>query len=162
MNLRLQGLVIGLFGLMSWTAFSATTGSFQLSGVINQVLAIVVTPEAIATSLDLTATQADLKVATISEASNSNTGYKITVSSLNNGKLLRSGCAEFVSYTAKYSGASVNLTTSHTTPVIGKTVSTSGVYATSSDFKVSYAGVPAASMVAGTYSDTVSFEIAAN
>jgi hypothetical protein len=161
MKSRLKGLVIVGLGIMSFNSIAATSGSFALSGVVNTMVDIVVTPEGIATNLDLSVTQVDLKVAAVAEASNTNTGYQITVSSLNNGSLLRTGGTEFVTYTAKYDGVAIDLTTSSTTPVVGKTVVTGGVIADSSDFEISYVGVPAVSMVAGSYNDTVSLEIAA-
>ncbi len=151
------GTLISSFG-----AQAATTGQLLLQGVVPAILAISVSPQPIATALDLTSTQTDLLIGSVSEQSNSNTGYKITVSSLNDGSLLRSGGSETFNYTFKYDGQSINLVGSSNTPVTAKTEGTGGSYNTSSDVTVSYTGVAAASMVAGTYQDTLTLEISAN
>ena len=120
------------------------------------------TPQPVATALDLSSNQTDLLVGSVTEESNSNNGYKITVSSLNDGSLLRSGGAETFSYSMKYDGQSINLAGSSNTPVTAKTEGVGGSYNTSSDVTVSYTGVPSANMVAGTYQDTLTLEISAN
>lgn len=157
-------VVIFFLGIIIFSLASqaATTGQLLLQGVVPAVLAISVSPQPIATALDLTTTQTDLFVGSVTEQSNSNTGYKITVSSLNDGSLLRSGGAETFNYTFKYDGQSINLVGSSNTPVTAKNQGTGGSYNTSSDVTVSYTGVAAASMVAGTYQDTLTLEISAN
>lgn len=62
-------------------------------------------------------------------------------------------------YTMKYAGSSVTLST---TAQVAKTAATAGVFNESSNVEISYTGKPASQMVQGTYSDTVTFEIAAN
>jgi hypothetical protein len=150
-----------LFSLIG-SASAATTGLLQLQGVVPALLAISVDPQPIATLLDLTATQTDLLVASVNEQSNSNTGYQITVSSLNDGNLKRSGGSETLTYTMKYGVTLLNLNGSSVTPVVGKTQAVSGVYDVDTDITISYTGQPAVSMVNGTYQDTITFEISAN
>lgn len=141
------------------TTYAATTGSITLTGTVAQVLAIVVSPNPVATALNLTATQTDLIVGTVTESSNSATGYKILASSTNSLSLKRTGGTETLAYTFKYGTTSYVLTN---TPITVKTVPTAGVYNNSSDLKISYTGIPAASMVEGSYTDTINLTIQAN
>jgi hypothetical protein len=76
---------------LTTTSFAATTGTLLLKGQVGQVLSILVTPETIAATLPLNVSQTDTKVATVNEISNSSTGYKVTISSANLGKLIRTG-----------------------------------------------------------------------
>lgn len=160
-NFLIKGIIL-FFIVMSSSGFSATSGTLLLQGIVVEELSLTVNPEAIANTLDLSVTQTDLQVATISESSNSNNGYKISLSSVNDGDLVRSGGSETFSYTLKYDGVGVNLVGSSTTPITAKTQLTGGVYTVSSNVQISYTGVPASNMTAGTYQDTITFEIAAN
>ncbi|WP_372652678.1 fimbrial protein [Halobacteriovorax sp.] len=145
--------------LMSASSFAATQGTLLLQGTIDQVLSLSVTPESgVNNSLDLTSTETDLKVAEVSEETNSNTGYKILVRTANGG-LLKNGSLDEVSYTMKYDGTAVTLAQSDTEV---KNESTGGVYSYASDVEISYTGQSAASLTQGTYSDTVTFTIQAN
>ena len=73
--------------LLASQTFADTTGTLLLQGEVAEELAIVVTPEAGHDSLDLSASPTDLKVASVNEKSNSNTGYNIQVKSANAGEL---------------------------------------------------------------------------
>ena len=139
---------------MSSLSFAASTATLQLKGTIAQALDISITPESVTTSLNLTQNAANLKVATLNEKSNSNTGYKVTVSSLNNGKL-KNGTFLF-SYTLGYNSQQLNLNSPQT-----QTYSVAA-HNVNKDVTISYTGIPQESLVAGDYSDTVSFTIAAN
>lgn len=154
--------LLALTALMSFTAtsaFAATTGTLLLQGVVGQKVAITVTEEATAATLDLETSQTDLKVATVNEISNSKTGYSVTITSANLGNLKRTDGAEVFAYSLKYGGAAVGLGT-----VAGTTFSTQTGAAVNinKDVEISYTGVAAELMVSGTYADTVTFEIAAN
>ena len=151
--------VTALVTLTTTSAFAATTGSLLLQGIVAQKVNIVVTPVAVASALDLSTTQSDLKVATVNEQSNSKTGYKVTITSANLGKLKRTDGAEVFSYSLKYAGASVGLSTAAGSTF---TTSTSAAVNVNKDLNISYTGVAAESMVEGTYADTVTFNIAAN
>lgn len=140
------------------SAQAATTGNLLLQGVVTKKLSILVTPNSVASSLNLEVTQTDLVVASVNERSNSNTGYKVKVTSSNLGKLKRSGGTEVVSYSLKYGTNSVDLST-----ISGQTFNNAGaaVANVNRDVKVSYTGTPAESLVEGTYADSVTFEISA-
>lgn len=143
--------------LIAMTAQAATTGTLLLKGTVPEMMSITVVPETIAVALPLDITQVDTKVATVTEASNSNTGYKVTITSSNLGNLARTGGSELFPYTMKYGGQSVNLASSQV--FTNSTISAVNV---SKDVQVSYTGVPASNMVAGEYTDTVTFTIEAN
>lgn len=148
-----SGMILGTL-----TAQAATTGTLLLQGVVAEELAITVTAEAGASALDLSASPTALKVATVNEVSNSNTGYTISAKSTN-GSLLKNGSLDQLAYQISYDGGSmVTLTTSDQTV---KTQSTAGVYDYDADVDIAYTGKAAAEMVEGTYSDTVTFTIAA-
>ncbi len=158
----MRSLLFIFISLLSAQVFSATTGILKLRGVVEPVLSLTVNPAAIATNLDLATTQTNLVVAKVEEESNSNTGYKISISSLNDGTLLRNSGTETFPYTLKYDGAAVALAGTSTTAVVAKTVATGGAYSGFSGVEISYTGIPAANMVAGTYDDVLTLEIAAN
>lgn len=151
--------VTALLTLTTTSAFSATTGSLLLQGIVAKKVAIVVTPVAVASALDLETSQVDLKVATVNEQSNSKTGYKVTISSAKLGKLQRTDGSEVFSYTLKYNGAAVGLSTSAGTTF---TTSTAASVNVNKDLAISYTGVAAESMVEGTYNDTLTLNIASN
>jgi hypothetical protein len=140
-------------------ATAATTGTLTLTGSVPQVLAIAVNADAASSALDLTTTKSDLQVATVDESSNSASGYKILLSSENSGQLVRDGGSEYVAYTAKYDGSAVTLSS---TAQNAKVVSSGGVHSDSSTVSISYTGQAATSMIAGSYSDTLTLTIQAN
>lgn len=146
----------------STTVLAATTGTLTLQGIIGEILSITVTPEPAASALDLETTQVDLKVGTVSEVSNSATGYQVTVSSANDGSLIRSGGSESIAYTLKYSGVLINLSGSSSSAVQATSVTTGGPSSIDNEVSISYTGAPAGTLTAGTYQDTLTFEIAAH
>jgi hypothetical protein len=150
-------LALGLtFATLSATA--ATTATLVLKGTVPAVLSISLVAETLATNLPLTQTQAASKVATVTESSNSASGYKVTISSINAGKLVRANGTEQFPYTLSYgSQAGINLTSQY----VASNPQGSAVNRTQ-DVKISYQGVPAEQMVAGDYTDTLTFTIAAN
>jgi hypothetical protein len=152
-------VVTALIALSTSPAFSATTGTLLLQGVVAKKVAIVVTAAAVASALDLETSQTDLKVATVNEQSNSKTGYKVTIASTNLGKLKRTDGAEVFAYTLKYGGSNVGLTTAAGTTF---TTSSAASVNVNKDLNVSYSGVAAESMVEGTYADTLTLNIASN
>ncbi len=98
-------------------------------------------------------------VGAIQEVSNSVTGYKILLSSANAGKLNHASTSDFVSYTARYNGNAVTLST---TPQSIFNQAAAGAYNVSKNFDISYTGQTAANLVEGNYSDTLTFTIQAN
>lgn len=151
--------VTALLTLTTTSAFSATTGSLLLQGIVAKKVAIVVTAAGAASALDLETTQADLKVATVNEQSNSKTGYKVTITSAQLGKLKRTDGAEVFSYTLKYGGSAVGLSTAAGTTFTNSSAASVNV---NKDLNISYTGVAGESMVEGTYTDTLTLNIASN
>jgi hypothetical protein len=144
--------------VISSTTFANTSGTLLLQGVVAQKLSIAVSPVTASSALDLTASPTDLKVASVNEKSNSKTGYKVTISSTNSGNLKRTDGADVFSYTMKYGGAAVALSTGGTT---FSQMSAASVNV-NKDLAISYTGIAAESMVEGTYTDTLTLNIAAN
>lgn len=144
---------------LSATSFAATTGTLLLQGVVPQKISLTVTSQSVASTLDLSTSQTDLAVASVNEQSNSKTGYKMTITSANQSKLKRTGGSDVFSYTMKYNGAAVDLSSSS-----GATLTNSAAASVNANKSVtiSYTGAAPESMVEGTYADTVTFTIAAN
>lgn len=90
--------------------------------------------------------------------SNSRTGFKVTFTSSNLGKLKRVSGAEVFPYTMKVGGLDVGLTTASGTTF---NVDQTGPMTISRDITISYTGKSAETMVEGTYLDTVTLTIAA-
>lgn len=144
-------------GLHSGVVSAATTGNVILSGAVPQKISIDVAGVSPYSNLDLSATQTDLPIANITEHSNSKTGYTVSVSSLHTGYLVNAVSGS-VAYTAKYNGGStLDLSTSQQITNQG----TPGVYNAAKSFTISYTGAAPETMVEGTYSDTLTFTIAA-
>ncbi len=145
--------------LFSTQAMAATSGTLLLQGVVAKKVSIVVTPESVASALNLEASQTDLKVASVNERSNSKTGYKVTITSANLGKLKRTDGPEVFNYTMKYGGAAVGLSSSAGS--VFNNASTS-VVNVNKDLAISYTGALNETMIEGTYSDTITLNIASN
>ena len=143
--------------LMSAPAYSATSGTLLLQGIVPQKISLTVTSVSAASSLDLSTSQSDLKVATVNEQSNSKTGYKVTITSANLSKLKRTDGPEIFSYTMKYNGSAVPLTS-----VAGTVVTYASTNANSNkDLNITYTGIAPELMVEGTYNDVITLTIAA-
>lgn len=139
-------------------SFSATTESVQLKTQVPRRVSISIAPVSVASALVLSTNQTNLKVAKMTAMSNSRTGFKVTFTSANLGKLKRVSGEEVFPYSMKFGGRSVGLTTvSGTTFNINQT----RPITMSRNISVSYVGKPAESMVEGTYSDTITLTIAA-
>lgn len=142
-------------------AHASDTGTLLLQGTVALVNNIVITPNGSNnTSLNITGGASNVLVASVTETSNNVTGYKINVKSANGSELRNSSDAtKKTTYTLSYNGGSaVTLTTSYQ---MVKNVSTlSGLTSNSSNVNATVAAYAAAP--AGTYSDTVTFQIVAN
>jgi hypothetical protein len=154
MNLKLTTIFLVL---ISTNAFSASSAVLKLVGVVPKKLDIGI--DVSTAALDLSVNKVDFKIATITEKSNSNNGYKILITSLNLGNLVRVSGNEKFSYGIKYGGAAANLTSA-----AGQSFSnsSSGAVTASKDVLISYTGVAAQSMLEGSYEDTITFAISAN
>lgn len=151
--------VTALLALTTTSTFAATSGTLLLQGIVAQKVSVTVTAQSVASALNLSATQSDLKVGSVNEQSNSKTGYKLTISSANLGKLKRTDGSEVFAYSLKYGGSSVALSTAAGTTI---TNNIGAVVNVNKDLNVSYTGVAAETMVEGTYQDTLTLNIAAN
>lgn len=145
-----------LLTVFAYAALAGSQTTLPLKGKINLLLGIDITPTAAASTLNLTQSQTGLKVATGHLYSNSSTGFKVTVSSANQGRLKRISGSEYFNYTMKFGTIPVNL--SSTTPI---EYTYGGILNYSDDISVSYTGLPAANLVAGDYTDTITFTISA-
>lgn len=143
--------------LTSTSAFTATTGTLVLTGIVPQNLSIVINPTPISSNLDLSTTQTDLKVATSVEKSNSQTGYKVSITSANLGKLKRVSGTEVIPYTLKYNNNSVNLASTQIVVNAG-----TGPQNLSKDISISYTGLDLSATLEGTYTDTLTLSISSN
>lgn len=139
-------------------ALAATTGSVTIQGNVAKAVSIQVTGVGTFNNLDLTQNATDLQVASVVEKSNVQAGYTVTLASSNAG-LLKNGALGSLAYTAKYNGTSVTLSATPQT-VTNAGTSTVLVNATK-PMTVSYAGQNAETLMSGTYSDTLTFTIAA-
>ncbi len=148
--------MLGLLSL-SLTSQAATRAELILKGLVAPVLEISLTPETIASNLDLNSQASNLKVATLTETSNYHTGYKVKAKSSNGGKLVNvSDANSFINYVLTYSGSTVPLSTSPS-----QIYSTSNLKGTfTKEVKISY-NQPT-NLSAGSYEDLVQFTIEAN
>lgn len=80
---RLTGAAIAASLLIGGPALAATTAQLTLTGTVQQILAITVTPTAQATGLDLTGQVTGQKVASVKAESNNPAGYNVSVTSQN-------------------------------------------------------------------------------
>lgn len=143
--------------LLSANIYSATSATLHLTGTVPKKLDISIDVSTV--SLDLTANKNDFKIATVTEKSNSNGGYKVNITSQNLGKLKREGGTEQFNYSLKYGGSSMALTSAAGGSQI---VTASGVQSQAKDVLISYTGAAAETMVEGTYSDLLTLTISAN
>ena len=156
------GLFIALFVLVGGTAFAQNT--LLLQGTVPSILSVTVAANGAANTLDLTTAQTDLLVATVTERSNSVSGYIITLDSANatgavatlNG--ITGGNTDTLTYTIGYGGAAVTLVSgaATVTDTTGKTASTGAV----KNVTISFDGT-GSFLNADTYEDTLTFTIAA-
>lgn len=152
-----RSLFIAGFIFTSFSALAATSATLLLKGNIPEIMSIQVSPETLATNLPLSQSQTNAKVAVVQEKSNSATGYKVTIGSANNGKLVRVNGTEQFPYSLAYNSQTLDLAA----PVIISNPGASAV-TRNRDVAISYTGVPEEQMVAGDYSDTITFTISAN
>lgn len=140
-------------------AEAATTGTVTISGVIPASTSILVTSQAPYNSLVLSSAQTNLVLAVVNEQNNTPLGYNVTLASANAGKLKNGAIGQIV-YTARYNGVAATLSVA---PV---NVTTQGAQLSivniNKNFDITYAATPTASVMAGTYSDTLTFTIIAN
>lgn len=141
------------------SVFAATTGSITLSGSIPQTISIVVSGQGSYNNLNLSSSTTDLVVANVIERCNIMTGYSVSISSANNGQL-KNGTLGQIPYTAKYNNTSFSLSS---TPVtVTDVTSQTSIVNVPKQLTITYSATDPESIMAGTYSDTLTFTITAN
>jgi hypothetical protein len=157
MKYCLYGLLLGyLLGMMLDKAFGATTGTLNLKGTVPSILSLEISPETVATALPLDTTQTNTKIASVTERSNNKDGYKVTVTSTNQGKLVLDS-ENYIPYSLTYDNSPVNLAE---TAEFNNSFTNAGPQ--EKDVKISYTGAEHSARIAGDYTDTITFTIVAN
>ncbi len=146
---------------LTTSAFAAGSANLLLRGtvgVINDISITTVGSNNI--TLDIENGEINKHVADATEISNSSSGYKIMVSSINGGLLQNTSVpTQSTSYSLSYDGGVPTAVT--TVPSQIKNVgSLSGLSIDNSSIRVNVDALPTA--LAGTYEDTVTFSIVAN
>ena len=157
--MKLHKMFVGVLMLASGLVFAATTGELILTGQVNTVFSLAVTANSSASSLNIEGGESSTTVASVNEQTNNPGGYKITVASDNNGKLIHnSDTNSFVNYQISYAGGTGIQPTTAAQQV--KTVSSLSTPANvNSSVAISFTGKQDA--LGGTYGDRLVFEIAA-
>jgi hypothetical protein len=167
MNKKIVGILIVLAALfIAAPAFAQLTGTLNLAGQVGKNVAIVVTPNAAASALDLsdssyTTSGTALTVASVNEKSNF--GYDVTVYSANSGQLIDSVSSDAMNYALTYNGVDIGQPPSSATPlnITNSAVRTGGLGV---DKSVGIYYTPDAALTASaafTYVDTLTFTISA-
>lgn len=165
--LKIALTVLVLLTVSAGTSFAATTGQLLLQGTVPGILEITISPAADSNNLDLSIDDANVKVATVIERSNKKTGYTVTLESANavtqsadNGVFINQDgeINETLNYNVSYAGDPVTFSSGAAliSDVSGKTTGAGE----SKDVAISYNG-SSDFPYEGTYSDTLTFTIAA-
>jgi len=156
----MKSFLLATFLVASSSTFAAATGTLIISGTISPVNDLTITPTVDATNLNIIAGETAKLVASATETSNSLTGYKIRMKSLNSSKLVNTVNATYhTNYTISYNGGSY-LTLSNVDQDVKNVSSLSGLTTQNSDIKVNVTAYPTGP--AGVYSDTITVSIIAN
>jgi hypothetical protein len=165
---KIASAVIGTGLLVTAPAAnSATSAGLTVSGTVQPILSLTVTPTASATGLDLTGLVSQLKVATVLAKSNNPTGYTVSVSSGNqsgtnctvtNGPCFYSPTAAANLPFSMLNGA-VNVSFTGANGTFKSSSARSVVAGDSYDAKVSYDGTLANLPQATNYSETLTFTV---
>ena len=149
-------MLYALAFLTGLNANAASTGTLLIQGIVAPQFDLVITPQTASTQLDITGGETNKLVATVLEKTNNPGGYKIKVTSANNGQL-KNGSVDSVSYQLTYNGGSP--VTPTTTATVVKTTNTPAPAGNTSNVNVSFTGKPLA--LSGTYNDTLTLTIEA-
>jgi hypothetical protein len=166
------GLSVGAVATFSPYAVADTTSTIMLSGTVQQVLDVSAREVTIEVPLDDSAIT-NLNVGSVSIRSNASNGYKLTVTSANNGvlKMTDSAISYSTPYTLSYDGAAaVSLSGTAETPLVveNKTSINKDLKACatstgcSRSLTINVKESDANKIPAGLYRDTLMFNIIAN
>jgi hypothetical protein len=146
--------------LLSNMAQAATTGTLIISGTVAAVNDLSITPSVNAMSLNIISGEVSKQIGLATETSNSLSGYKIRMRSLNGSKLAHTvDNSKNTDYTISYNnGNYVNLSMSDQD--VKNVSSLNGLTTQTSDIKINV--VPYPNAPSGVYSDTVTISIVAN
>lgn len=166
---KIMTIAIVVAGIVAVTGFAQTTtdsGTLNLTGTVPKIVNINVVADPAASSLDLTQDATDLLVATVTETSNVQAGYTVTVESANAAASgtdsaffdsSASGNTDTLDYSLSYGGSAVSFSggaAAVLTDASDKTAA-SGV---TNEVRIAYT---AKHMYNGTYEDTLTFTIQA-
>jgi hypothetical protein len=171
-RLFVAGLSVGAVATFSPYAVADTTSTIMLSGTVQQVLDVSAKELTIEVPLDYSAIS-NLNVGSVSVRSNASNGYKLTVTSANNGvlKMTDSSISYSTPYTLSYDGGSdVSLSGTAETPLVveNKTSANTDLKACatsagcSRSLTINVKESDANKRPAGLYKDTLMFNIIAN
>jgi|GEM_PF-1141070 len=151
------------FVVSAHNAFGDDRASLYLAGEIEIITDLFVNPEVGATdTLDIANGETARPIATVDEVSNNAGGYEISIESLNTGNLQHSNGTSNVPYTIGYDGAAAVAPGAPGTPVVVKTSGAlTGLTTDNSPVLITFAAPLGPAAVAGTYSDTLIFNMVA-
>ncbi|AFZ12409.1 hypothetical protein Cri9333_1517 [Crinalium epipsammum PCC 9333] len=171
-QLMVASLSVGAVATFSPSAVADTTNTIRLSGTVQQVLDVSAKELTIEVPLDYSAIS-NLNVGSVTVRSNASNGYKLTVTSANNGVLKKTDSSNSSStpYTLSYDGAAaVSLSGTAETPLVveNKTSTNTDLKACatsagcSRSLTINVKESDANNRPAGLYRDTLMFNIIAN
>ena len=171
-RLMVAGLSVGAVATFSPSAVADTTSTIMLSGTVQQVLDVSAKELTIEVPLDYSAIS-NLNVGSVNVRFNASNGYKLTVTSANNGVLKKTDSSNSSStpYTLSYDGAAaVSLSGTAETPLVveNKTSTNTDLKACatsagcSRSLTINVKESDANNRPAGLYRDTLMFNIIAN
>lgn len=156
----MKGFLTLALVLATTATFAASTGTLYISGMIDPVNELVITPTVDAVTLNIAGGEVGKLVGVATEKSNNRTGYKILISSANASKLVDSiDGSKYTSYTLSYDGSEYT-SLSSSPQQIKNVTSLPGLTSYSSNVKVNVNPYP--NGPAGLYQDTVTVSIVAN
>lgn len=145
---------------------NTVTRTFNLTtAIVADTITISVTPTAVASNLDLTNSQSQLTVGTVSITANCQNGYSITLSSSNEGKLVNTAVGgaplsnERVNYTLYYLGSQIPATQAGSVIATSNNATLLTNTTLLGNLGISYTGVEPSIMRAGTYQDNLTITL---
>ncbi len=166
MNLKLENTNLRSFkvlsflmmSLMSFNMMAGNTVHLTISGIVDEVITLSISPKGDYSNLDLHSTQIDVPVATIYESSNSSKGYIIKARSENSSQIKNVSGEDAVPYYLRYGGGPQMALTNQDQAI--KEQSIGGLYSSvGKDVTISFKGIPATHLNSGIYRDVITFTI---
>jgi len=156
--LKIKNVLVLLFLVMTVSVFAATDNAdLDLTGFIGEVVDVTITPEAVASSIDLTVDHTNLLVATANEFCNVAAGYTVSLEALNGEFVNTTDGSQTLDYLISY-GALSDTNLAAATAVTG-TDTVSNTPAAGVDVPVHLTHTAATTQTDGTYTETITFTI---